>query len=434
MKVMSRYKSRRFSYSLALLLLTSVLVSARDIYVNNKTGNDTNSGLLANQAFRTIVKATSQIKPGDVLHIANTGLLYKEYLFFPNTIGTPEAPITVEGNGAVLSGSERLNIDDWEKAGPGLYKNSKLYPGRRFNMDVVNRYFFLFDGKMNRMGRALKGQNIPFKQPAALNNNEWTFVEDEKTFYLKIDPAKNLADLSIEHPVRATGVQISGNTSYVTIRNITSTNYYNDGFGITGTPNHVRFENIQALYCGDDGISAHAASQYDVDGFISIGNGTGLCDTGNSRNTYNRVFIKDCVGVDLYYLNEKPDGPATYTIRNSVVICHAARPVVLLTEKPNAELSVTMDNVLFVGKKEGDISVRVNGNTDWIAKNCTFIGLNLMLKGRTVRLEDSVVRGPKSSTAGKAASATGFNKDKLLKEKGGKNAHFARALALINEW
>lgn len=378
------------------LFLSTLGVSAKDIYVNNLSGTDDNSGGKKREAFKTFQKAVSKAQPGDVIHLANTNIPYKEMLFFSSRSGTENERITVEGNGAVISGSEPLDIPQWQEVSPGLYKNSVLYVQRRFNIDVVNRYFFLFDGKMNRMNRCLKGKNQPFKIPSTLNENEWTFSGDDNSFYIKINPDKKLSDCNIEHPVRPTGVEIAGTSSYLTIKDLVCTHFYNDGFGITNTANHLKFKNIKTLYCGDDGISAHAACQYEVDGFVSIGNGTGICDTGNSMTSYNRVFIKDCVGVDLYYINEKPDGISKYTIRNSIIICNAARPVVLITEKPGAEMSVTMENVLVIGKMNSDADVRVAGKTKLLIRNCTFMNLDFIINADSMSVQKSILSGMKN--------------------------------------
>lgn len=366
---------------------------AGDIYVNNISGSDSNTGLKSAQAFRTFKKAVSSARPGDFIRLANTGIPYKEMLYFMNKSGEMGNPITVEGNGAVISGSEPLDISQWQEVSPGLYKNSVLYRLRKFNMDVVHRYFFLFGGKMNRMGRCLKGENKPYKKPSELLESEWTFTEGDNCFYLKIDSRKRLSDYKIEHPIRPTGVEIAGTSSYIIIRNVISTLVYNDGFGITNTANHLKFENITSLYCGDDGISAHAECQYDVDGFISIGNGTGICDTGNSKTTYNRVLIQDCVGVDLFFLNEKPGGKPIFLIRNSIIMCNAFRPLFFVTEKPEGKMDVTIDNILVVGKIGHATDFKVNGNICLSITNSAFVDIPMDFNADTVILRNSVVSG-----------------------------------------
>ena len=47
---------------------------------------------------------------------------------------------------------------------------------------------------MNHMGRTSKGPSQPLKKPDDLQAGEWTIVQNEHAFYLRIDPAKSLDD------------------------------------------------------------------------------------------------------------------------------------------------------------------------------------------------------------------------------------------------
>ncbi|AWO00344.1 hypothetical protein DLD77_00790 [Chitinophaga alhagiae] len=339
-------------------------VWAQHIYVHPGKGNDAGNGSSPQQAVQSLQRAVSLAVPGTVIHLMPTETAWHDFLFFHDRSGTPGKPIIVEGNGVRLSGSVPVNPQEWEHLGNGLYRNDTLFRQLRANMDIVRRYFFLFDGKMERMGRCLKGHNEPFRDPAELKPFEWTFVQAEGAFYLKTDPARTLQELDIKIPVRPTGVQFSGKVHDVIVRNIKCENFYNDGFGITGQVHRVRFEQIQAWYNGDDGISAHADCAFHVEGFISAGNGTGICDTGNSFTTYNNVLIRDCAGVDVYFLNEKPERPAYHALRNALVYCAAFRPVILEATHPAAGLGILMENVQFLAKEHGDRQVRIAGNVD----------------------------------------------------------------------
>src|SRR6185436_11469305 len=137
-------------------------------------------------------------------------------------------------------------------------------------------------------------------------------------FYLKLPPGQKLADAGILAPVRSAGVQFSGDNRHLVIRNVTATHVYNDGYNIHGHCEDVLFENIRAIECGDDGISAHETAQYRVKGFIAIGNSTGICDTGASVTSYDRVFIRDCLGAEVMFLDT-----GRYTLRNAVVLSSA---------------------------------------------------------------------------------------------------------------
>jgi hypothetical protein len=103
----------------------------------------------------------------------------------------------------------------------------------------------------------------------------------------------------------------------------------------------VVFENIRAIECGDDGISAHETAEYRVDGFVSIGNSTGICDTVAAKTSYNRVFIADCIGYDLFFLDD-----GRYKLTNAVIFSKAQNPFTV-TGREDRHCELEIDNVLF---------------------------------------------------------------------------------------
>ncbi|MFM2143643.1 MAG: hypothetical protein RLZZ476_2187, partial [Verrucomicrobiota bacterium] len=217
---------------------------------------------------------------------------------------------------------------------------------------VIGRWFFLFDGKMQHMGRTSKGKQAPLKKLEDLQAGEWTFVKDpsrEKppskaiygTFYLKLAAGQSLAEAKVFAPVRSAGVQMSGDNAHLVIKNLTATHPYNDGFNIHGDCRDVIFENIRAIECGDDGISAHETAEYRVDGFVSIGNSTGICDTVAAKTSYNRVFIADCIGYDLFFLDD-----GRYKLTNAVIFSKAQNPFTV-TGREDKRCELEIDNVLF---------------------------------------------------------------------------------------
>jgi hypothetical protein len=134
---------------------------------------------------------------------------------------------------------------------------------------------------------------------------------------------------------------MSGDNSHLVIRNLTATHPYNDGFNIHGDCRDVVFENIRAIECGDDGISAHETAEYRVDGFVSIGNSTGICDTVAAKTSYSRVFIADCLGYDLFFLDD-----GRYRLTNAIILSSAQNPLVV-TGREDKHCELDVENVLF---------------------------------------------------------------------------------------
>jgi len=375
-----------------LVCLSAQSAVARDIHVDPDKGNDA----ATEGPLKTIRQAIRIAEPGDTIHLQPT--VYYEYAGFYGKRGTPEKPITLDGHGATLEGSDPLDATQWEAVKPDLYRCENLMPA--LSDAILQRWFFLWNGKMVHMGRSSKGPSKEFKKPDDLQPGEWTFVKQNEpseknsqisgAFYLKLAPGAQLSEQNLRIPVRSAGVQFGGSgmhhNAHLVIRNLTCTHPYNDGFNIHGHCEDVLFENIKAIECGDDGISAHETAEYRVDGFVSIGNSTGICDTGASQTSYNRVFIRDCLGFDLFFLDT-----GRYSLTNSVVLSSAVRTLLMSgRDDPERPCSLTMKNV-FIRRVCNPNEVRVSRNCLLDASHVTLMGLNFQATGGEVRLFDSLI-------------------------------------------
>ncbi len=383
-----------------LLLACAFAAQARDLYVDPTLGDEHANGLAAkadgaNGPVKTIARGIKYAQPGDTVHLAP--VVFKESAVFYNRVGEPGNPITLDGHGATLDGGDPVDPVAWTETAPGLFRHDQLLS--RLDDAMIQRWFFVWGGKMNHMGRTSKGPSAPLKKPEDLQPGEWTFVKDDArklpdspqifgAFYLKLTPGQKLADAAIITPMRSAGVQFSGDNRHLVIRNVTSTHVYNDGYNIHGHCEDVVFENIRAIECGDDGISAHETAQYRVDGFVSIGNSTGICDTGASATTYNHVFIKDCLGFDLFFLDT-----GHYSVSNAVVISSAAKALAVSGRDPaEPPCSLVLDNVL-IRRVGGVNEARVGKNCLLTARRTTFQNLNFQASGGEVTLEHCVIHG-----------------------------------------
>jgi hypothetical protein len=289
----------------AVLLLTAFNATASKYYVNNVNGSDTYSGqhantLAGNGPFKTIAKAIRKISPGDTLIIQNSGVPYTENIRINNLKCTKNNPIIIDGQMSTLRGSKPLKIEEWKNVGPSLYRKHIV-----LKENILARYFMVMDGNINRMGRILKGKSAPLKKISNLLPGEWTYVKSEKALYVKLPKGTKISKANIMEPVLrlTSGVQISGNCSFVTVRNLAVEFFWNDGFNIHGNCSSIDFTNILARYNGDDGISAHETCFVNVKNYISECNGTGICHVGNSITTAENVLITNTVGVDLLLKN-----------------------------------------------------------------------------------------------------------------------------------
>lgn len=366
--------------SLLFLLLVTACANARDIHV----GKDKDAP--------TIAQAIKLAQPGDTIHLEPK--VYRDYAGFYAKKGEPGKPITLDGHGAILEGSDPLETAQWTEVSPGLFANDHLIA--RNDDAIIGRWFFLWNGHMQHMGRTSKGRSAPLKKPEELQPGEWTFVKDpsrEKppsrqiygSFYLKLPAGQRLADAQIFAPLRSAGVQFSGDNAHLVIRNLTATHPYNDGFNIHGDCRDVIFENIAAIECGDDGISAHESAQYRVDGFVSIGNSTGITDTGTAQTSYKNVFLAKNIGFDLFFLDE-----GRYTLTNALVFSSAQNPL-SITGRTTGDCRMQMKNVFIRRLAEphmGSVALRAVLE----ARHCTFENMEIKVTG-TATWENCLING-----------------------------------------
>ena len=410
--VVSRGNASRFVAALRVALLASLAFYAASSHAAGEPPAQRGRDIRVGTDVKTIHEAIKLAQPGDTIHLQP--IVYRDYAGFYGKKGAPGKPITLDGHGATLEGSDPIDPAKWREVSPGLFANDELLP--RLDDAVLVRWFFLWDGKMNLMGRTSKGRSAPFKKPEELQPGEWTFVKgppraDAKprqifgTFFLKLPPGQTLADARIAAPMRSAGVQMSGDNAHLVIRNLTATHPYNDGFNIHGDCRDVVFENIRAIECGDDGVSAHESAEYRVDGLVSIGNSTGITDTVAAHTSYNRVFIADCHGYDLFFLDN-----GRYKLTNAVVLSSAQNPFVL-TGREDEHCEMILENVLI--RRTGPAkSAEVTKTAALDAKRVTFENLGLAVRGE-VKFENCIINGKPMP---EGSPATGADRAKLIEE------------------
>ena len=363
----------------------------------------------------TIAYAIKAAQPGDSIHLEPK--IYRDYAGFYGKKGEPGKPITLDGHGATLEGSDPLDPAQWKEVSPGLFAADNLLPS--LNDALIGRWFFLFDGRMQLMNRTSKGRSAPFKKPGELQPGEWTFVKNparEKppskqiygTFFVRLAPDTKLADAGIFVPVRSAGVQFSGDNAHLVIKNITATHPYNDGFNIHGDCRDCVFENIHAIECGDDGISAHESAQYRVDGLVSIGNSTGITDTGTAQTSYRNIYLARNIGFDLYFLDE-----GRYSIINAMVLSSAQNPLTI-TGRATGDCRMKMDNV-FIRRLTGPRTGQVALHATLEARNCTFENLDIQVTG-TATWTNCLIDGKSAPNGTVATGADVLSLQKLKPE------------------
>ena len=371
--------------------------SARDLYVNPDQGADNADGLAPVRIapggpgpFKSIAHAIELARAGDTVHLAPTNHPYHATLDLHSRAGAPGQPIIFDGHGATLTGCDPLRPAEWVAAGPGLFRSDSLYATLKGQDSVIDRVYFRFNDAMQHMGRTSKGTKAPFKRPEDLQPGEWTFIAGTNAFYVRIAPGQTLADARIEIPYRLNGVAIHGKgNAHLVIRNLTTTHFLNDGYNIHNECLDVRFENIRAYENGDDGFSAHEATETEVDGFVSIGNSTGVCNINQAVCKLSNLYLGGNYGYEFFSCEA-----TVFELRNAIIDASTAEtPVVIRGHPKTAKISrVTMDNVLvqYAGPTHKRFEVAANGVLE--ATRLTSVGLPWLVDG-TATVAASVIRG-----------------------------------------
>src|SRR5262245_43029436 len=104
------------------LLLSALPALARDVYVNNATGDDRLDGTEPQRGdayvgpVKTIGRALKLAQRSSHIVLAKTDQPYRESISLSaaNHCGTPDEPFVIEGNGAVLDGTRLIPHKAWE--------------------------------------------------------------------------------------------------------------------------------------------------------------------------------------------------------------------------------------------------------------------------------------------------------------------------------
>ena len=131
--------ARQYSRRLVLPLLAAMAwcgsaVQARDVFVNNQTGDDRRDGSSAvvidgaGGPCRSIRRALQLAQHGDRIILAGTDEPYRESITLQagRHSGVENRPFEIVGNGAVLDGSQPVPKSAWRHVGDEIYRRYVL--------------------------------------------------------------------------------------------------------------------------------------------------------------------------------------------------------------------------------------------------------------------------------------------------------------------
>ena len=294
----------------AVTMICCAGLGAADIYVDYNNGNRKNPGTKA-APLDIFARALNKAKPGDTIYILPSDKPIRDAIVFRGRSGEPGKPITVDGMNNIFLGTLPLNPKEWKEFQPGYFKCV-----RQIGTNMSNRYFMTLGGKIHRMGRFNKAKgSSKFKKLEELQPGEWTIIRGEVTkdkrgrqiynqeYIIRLpEGAKTPAEAGFEEPRlnRISGVDIAKDSSYITVRNVIVKHFHNDGYNFHGNCRNIILENIAAVECGDDAISAHETCQIFVKNFAAIRCSTAICHINKSENHHENVYAEGILGQDIF--------------------------------------------------------------------------------------------------------------------------------------
>jgi len=231
------------------------------------------------------------------------------------TGGTLDRPEVFDGQGMLIDLGTRVSEHDWIMDGdlwtsqPGFLKSFGHTPR------IAGQTAGLFIGEIPitipRDHEAEKGspdmKSKCYFPPEKLKQGEMGYTKDGSLYFRwpkGCKPGKAIgADRGRFKPIilpaknGVNGVSIA--CSNIIIRNLTVKYAGNDGFNIHGHRRGIRLENIRALSCADEGISAHETTEMEVINSEIGWNGSisgGVTDVNDAVTTYRNCIVHDNAG------------------------------------------------------------------------------------------------------------------------------------------
>ena len=242
-----------------------ILVSsagARDIYVNNLTGDDRSSGTAdrviseGNGPVRTIGRALRRTEFGDRIVLTNTGEPYREQVSIegPRNSGSTLSPFILEGDGATLDGTARISSELWQPGGKDVVRYRP--PRISFQQLFLN-------------GQPLPEQSIDRKsQLATLEPGHWCMLR--QSIHYRPEANVPLIDRALGVSLHTTGITLY-NVRHVIVRELFVQGFRLDGVNAHDNAFECQLNTLTCRWNGRSGISVGGASHSQDPGLLACG-------------------------------------------------------------------------------------------------------------------------------------------------------------------
>lgn len=353
---------------LSALLITAIFTTAnaKTLFVNNISGSDKNDGLSEKTAFASIEKAFASVALSDHVEIANTGKPYqrpypgdKGQPLVPRCGGTADAPLVVNGNGAIISGLSVIPAEKWNKESERIY-SVFFYPMSNMYKGVKKDNYWFDETQIWWIDRQAAPNRKSMEELEKAPGAFW-WDKAEKKLLLNLPEGKSINDLKIEIPSNS-GIYITHD--HTIVKNLVVIFSWNDGFDIANSPKNVTYKNCVAYNNCGQGFSCHdTGNAYYEDCAAIRCCSSGSCDVHCSNSTYKRcIFVNNTYEAGIYATDESIHNYEDCLIAGN-------RPFEQIWQHNHSKINFA--NCVITGKADS-LSILKVTNGSACFKNCTF--------------------------------------------------------------
>jgi hypothetical protein len=270
---------RKLRWMAVLCCLLIRPAAARDIFVDNTSGDDKNTGLNAKSQGDTtgpvhsIAKALRLATAGDRVVLNKSDRPYHECI---SLVGGRHSgagrllPFILDGNGAMLDGSAPIPADGWTHYRDNIF---------RFRPKTLIRPVLFYGG------HAI--QPRPLAQSAAsppkLAPMEWCAIEG--AIYFAVELSKLPPDYKLSYAELPTGITLY-QVDHVLIRNLTIQGFQADGIAAAVGARNVVLDNVTCTSNGQYGVCVLGGAEVEIEACKLAGNGLGQLSTRANSETH----------------------------------------------------------------------------------------------------------------------------------------------------
>lgn len=271
----------KLTLSALLLVVVTAPAAARDVFVNNQTGDDRSTGRTPTVGpmggpVRTIRCALALVTKGGHIVLAKTDTPYCESICLSGVEhrGFAGRPLVIDGNGATLDGTVVAASGAWKHVRDDVYA---MRPRR-----LAYQQLFESGKPLRRVEVASWSAGPPHLEPL-----QWSLLGGH--FYLCVEENRLPQQYELRHAGLSTGISLY-NTQHVRIQNIVVQGFHTDGINAADTVRDCQLVDVECRANGRSGISIGGASRVKILRANCYDNGRSQLRTEG----YCRVALRDC--------------------------------------------------------------------------------------------------------------------------------------------